>query len=171
MSKSLTTTLLQKRGVDLDSSDGQWIQQFLDNLQSQINIYAYGRPATHTQIGYMAGLFDLDREDRLEVLTMFLGWQPISDHSDEVSSRDSRITISMASFIINFLLNDGHYGKIIYILKYEWASDKCKARVAERRVIKAEKELERTRAKQERKDRRAAKASAKLRKCQPASSV
>jgi hypothetical protein len=87
--------------------------------------------STDYQIGYLAGLIDLERDDKIEAVRILTGL-------DISTTKDIRLTRYICSVLINYYLNgDGH--KFNEAIGYTSASAKRKAKRTEREAARAAK--------------------------------
>jgi hypothetical protein len=88
-------------------------------------------PSTDYQIGYLAGVMDLERDDKIEAIRMLTGY-------DITTTKDIRLTRYICSVLINYYINgDGH--KFNQAIGYTSATDKRKAKRAEREAAREAK--------------------------------
>jgi len=115
-------------------------------------------PHTQKQVGYLAGLMDLERPDRIELLEIitdltthwdFTDWYPGSDEIVEMeypeeypgrSSKDLRITRWMHSVLVDYYI-DGEGLNLNETLGYTSQSSIIEAKRAQRLLDKQAKEL------------------------------
>jgi hypothetical protein len=88
-------------------------------------------PSTDYQIGYLAGLMNLERDDKIEAVRILTGL-------DINTTKDIRLTRYICSVLINYYLcGDGH--KFNETIGYTSATDKRKARRSEREAARKAK--------------------------------
>lgn len=117
-----------------------------DRLQTQT--YA-PREKTQAQVGYLAGLMDLEDEERYWMLETLVGFplyysnEPYRGYHPKetpgASSKDSRISCEMMSVLIDHYLTNGEALRIHDILGLESKRSRVAARRAKRLLARAEK--------------------------------
>ena len=87
--------------------------------------------STDLQLGYLAGLMDLEHDDKIDAVRILTGL-------DINTTKDIRLTRYICSVLINYYLNgDGH--KFNEAIGYTSATDKRKARRTEREAAREAK--------------------------------
>jgi hypothetical protein len=138
----------------LSPDDRLWIEDQLVGLQetfenSPWSYWIADAPHTQAQVGYLAGLMDLERDDRIEVLNLIVGYETYWHYDDDYpgavdieqmqtpnaypgpSSKDLRLTRWMTSALIDYYANgDGKLlnDKIGYISHRTKSQAKAAAR-------------------------------------------
>jgi hypothetical protein len=186
MLSEYSLNLIEQRCSDLDKRT--WIMDEIDGLQVQMDnppdnwISASEEEHTQNQVGYLAGLMDLERPDRLEMLSIILGYETYWDGEafegsvsiEELpedkailypgpSSKDVNITRWQHSVLIDYYMNNPHAHKLHEYLGYESLtvirSAKRIAREAARQAKAAQLAADKAKRQQEREAKRQAKLS------------
>jgi hypothetical protein len=147
-----TAELIARRAPDLEIDQQSMLCVELTALQGRLDpdLDLNPEPIQMKQVGYLAGILDLEDEDRYEFVSalismdvQYLGDIPGMEGLDctpkyigEPSTKDERITKYMASVLIDYFLEDPHGQQIIDLLGYERKSDHTKARVAQNRIAR-----------------------------------
>jgi hypothetical protein len=177
--------LIEDRCSDLD--DRQWVIDQIEGLKIQMDnppdnwISASEDDHTQDQVGHLAGLMDLERPDRLEMLSILLGYPPywdgtpyegairIEDLPDDKaalypgpSSKDTNITRWMHSVLIDFYQNNDNAYKLHERLGYESLRVIRGAKRIAREAARAAKATQLAADKARRQQEREAKRQAKL---------
>ena len=159
------TLLLEQRIYEqkLNDSVARFCLDQVKSLHEQIAnppdawLMSADEPHTQSQVGYLAGLMDLDRADRLEMLSLLLGWMPqwggdyypgavpLEDLDEDKqalypgpSSKDLRLTRWDTSVLIEFYKN-GEGPRLNEILGFESKRAKAEKKRAARAALQAAK--------------------------------
>lgn len=136
MISQYTLDLLEQRTAHLGQKERLWIIDMLEGVKIQLDNppdnweFSEDEPRTQQQIGHLAGLMDLPREDRLEMLSMLVGY-PVR-YEGLPSSKDERITRYQYSVLIDYYMNRHE----AYLLHEYFGYRSLRAIRAEKRVAR-----------------------------------
>jgi hypothetical protein len=178
--------LIEERCADLDQR--RWVIDQIEGLKIQMDnppdtwIFSSEEEHTQNQVGHLAGLMDLERPDRLEMLSIILGYEPywsgeqfegsvsLDDLPEDKavlypgpSSKDTSITRWQHSVLIDFYMNNPFSHKLHEYLGYQSLrvirSAKRTAREAARKAKTAQLAADKAKRKAEREAKKQAKLS------------